>query len=109
MLRRSWQFGVLRLTHLQDNHKFWIPYHRTSLMWEIIPYMLQKTMECFVLSALANCATIAVAFDLWIPCTGVDTICLVVNFIDWEPRHITIGIFEASDIAGATLAVIVKR
>ena len=23
----------VRLTHLQDNHKFWIPYHRTSLVW----------------------------------------------------------------------------
>ena len=28
---------------------------------------------------------------------------------DWEPRHIIVGIFEASDTAGATLAVIVKR
>ena len=43
-------------------------------------------------------------------CMGMDTFCLVVNFMvsDWEPRHITVGIFEASDTARATLAVIVK-
>jgi hypothetical protein len=23
----------VRLTHLQDNRRFWIPYHRTSLVW----------------------------------------------------------------------------
>ena len=72
--------------------------------------MLQKTMGCFVLLAWASCATIPMTFDLWMSHTGVDTLCLVVNFIDndGEPRHITIDNFEASDIVGVALAVIVK-
>ena len=56
-----------------------------------------NTMDRFVLPALASCATIAVTSDMWMSRTGVDTSCLVVNFMDsdWELRHITVGIFEA--------------
>ena len=48
--------------------------------------MLQKTMERFVLPTLVSCATLAMTFDLWMLRMGVDTFCLVVNFIDsnWE-------------------------
>ena len=64
-----------------------------------------------MLPILASCATIAVIFNPWISHTGVNTYCLVVNFIDsdWEPRHITVGIFKASNTARATLAIIVKK
>ena len=72
--------------------------------------MLQKTMERFVLPALASSAIVVLTFYLWMSPTGVDTLCLVVNLIDsdWEPGHIIVGIFKASNIARAILAVIVK-
>jgi hypothetical protein len=43
--------------------------------------------------------------------TRVNTFCLIVNFTysDWEPQHITIGVFEASNTVGAILIIIVKR
>ena len=31
----------VRLTHLQDNYKIWIPYHRTSLVWALFLLHLQ--------------------------------------------------------------------
>jgi len=37
---------------------------------------------------------------------ALDTFALVINFItlDWEPKHVTIGLFKAKDIIGISLA-----
>ena len=83
---------------------------RKALVHEHIPALLAKTMERYVLPAIASCATASITFDLWMSRAGFDTFALVVNFIDdcWEPRHVTVGLFEAHDTSGVAIAEIVK-
>jgi hypothetical protein len=63
-----------------------------------------------VLPLLVKCETKGVTFDFWMCQIGFDTFCLQMNFIDdtWQPRHVIIGLFEAPNIVGATLAEIMK-
>jgi hypothetical protein len=81
-----------------------------ALVHEHIPALLAKTMERYVLHAIASCATTSITFDLWMSRVGFDTFTLVVNFINdcWEPRHVIVGLFEAHDTSGVALAKIVK-
>ena len=53
-------FWRVRLTHLQDNHKFWIPYYRTSFVWAFFLLPLRgievdvevpQTMRCVCVSS----------------------------------------------------------
>ena len=83
---------------------------RKQLVREHIPAMLAKTMDRYVLPLISSCQTASITFDLWMFRTGWDTFALVVNFIDdcWVPRHVTVGLFEAQDTSGASLAEIVK-
>jgi hypothetical protein len=43
---------------------------------------------------------VTTTFDLWMNKGAFDTFALVINFLtlDWEPKHVTIGLFEAKDI-----------
>ena len=83
---------------------------RKQLVREHIPAMLAKTMDRYVLPLISSCQTASITFDLWMSRTGWHTFALVVNFIDdcWVPRHVTVGLFEAQDTSGASLAEIVK-
>jgi hypothetical protein len=67
-------------------------------------------MEQYVLPALALADTVTITFDLWQSRAGHDTFTMVVNFVDkeWEPKHVTIGLFECQKTSGAALAEIVK-
>jgi hypothetical protein len=44
--------------------------------------------------------------DLWMSKGAYDVFALVINFlsIDWQPKHVTIGLFKAIEIIGQTLA-----
>ena len=55
---------------------------RKALVHEHIPALFSKTMEQYVLPAIASCATASITFDLWMSRAGFDTFALVVNFID---------------------------
>lgn len=83
---------------------------RRQLVQEHIPNVLAKTMELYVLPAIATCATPTITFDLWMSRAGFDTFALVVNFIDdcWVPRYVPIGLFEAPNTSGGALEEIVK-
>ncbi|KAG0556897.1 hypothetical protein KC19_11G087000 [Ceratodon purpureus] len=78
---------------------------------EVIPRMVSQTMEKYILPALAGCVTATASFDLWMSRRGVNTVALVIHFINeqWVPCRVTIGVFEAPDVAGAALAVEVKE
>jgi hypothetical protein len=78
---------------------------------EVIPRMVSQTMEKYILPALAGCATATASFDLWMSRRGVNTVALVIHFINeqWVPCRVTIGVFEAPDMAGAALATEVKE
>ena len=57
----------VRLTRLQDNHKFWIPYHRISLVWAFFLLHLQgidvdvnvpQTMRCVLCHPTSSTPTV---------------------------------------------------
>jgi len=68
---------------------------------------MEKTIELYVLPALAECYYATMSFDLWMFKRGYDVFTLVVNFLNsnWEPKHVTIGLFEAIETIGQALAI----
>lgn len=79
---------------------------------EVIPRMVSQTMEKYILPVLTGCVTATASFDVWMSRRGVNTIALVIHFINesWVPCRVTIGVFEAPDTAaGAALAMEVKE
>lgn len=95
----------LRRFIMHQNPKVIFPSLR-QLVREHLPLMLAKTMERYVWPLLDTCDTASITFDLWMSRVGFDTFTLVVNFIsrDWKPCHVTIGLFEAMDTRGDSLA-----
>jgi hypothetical protein len=62
------------------------------------PNLVEKKRKLFVLPQLVKCLLIIVNFDLWMFKRAHDIFTLVVNFLDvnWQPKQVTIGLFEAS-------------
>ncbi len=69
-------------------------------------WMLQEFVFPFVYAIDFIIAT----FDLWMGKGALDTFALVIFFLtlDWEPKHVTIRLFEAKGILGLVLSVIRK-
>jgi hypothetical protein len=67
-----------------------------------LPRLVEKTSQQYVLLALANCLFATSSFDLWMFKGAYDVFALVINFLcsDWQPKHVTIGLFEAKEIIG---------
>ncbi len=67
----------------------------------MMKWMLQEFVSPFV-NAIAS---IIATFDLWMSKGALDTFALVINFLtlDWEPKHVTIGLFEAKRTFGVNL------
>ena len=80
---------------------------RKSLTEDVLPAMVEHTLETIVRPALSACCTVTATFDLWMSKGAQDTFALVVNFLsaDWESMHVTVGLFEANDTTGAAFAV----
>ncbi len=49
---------------------------------------------------------VIVSFDLWMSKGAYDVFALVINFLnsDWQPKHVTIGLFETTNTIGQALA-----
>ncbi len=64
-----------------------------------------ENQKLYVLPCLAKCF-FATSFDLWMSKGAYDIFALVIHFLGtkWQPKHITIGLFEAMDISCQTLA-----
>jgi hypothetical protein len=64
----------------------------------------EKTKQLYVLPCLAKCFFVT-SFDLWMSKGAYDIFALVINSLGtkWQPKHITIGLFEAMDISCQTL------
>jgi len=67
---------------------------------------VENKKQLYVLLALAECHSTTTSFDLWMSIGGHDIFALVIKFLgaDWQPKHITLGLFELIDISGQTLA-----
>nr|XP_024359895.1 uncharacterized protein LOC112274515 isoform X1 [Physcomitrium patens] len=77
---------------------------------EVIPRVVSQIIEKNILPSLRGCVSATVTFDLWMSRRGVNSIATVVHFINesWETCHVTIGVLEASVIAGEELVMEVK-
>jgi hypothetical protein len=62
---------------------------------ELLPILVEKTRQLYVLPTLANCHFAITSFDLWMSKAGHDIFALMINFLrgDWQPKQITLGLF----------------
>ncbi len=76
-----------------------------DLVEEILPKMVQKTMNLQVFPNLKCKAIMFTNFDLWMSRGGVDTFALVINSYNdsWIPMHVTVGLFEVHDTTRASM------
>jgi hypothetical protein len=70
----------------------------------MLPNIMGKIKEKYVLPSLASYITCTTSFNLLMFHGGHDTFAMVVNFINnlWEPAHVTMGIFEVHNTVGVT-------
>jgi hypothetical protein len=78
---------------------------------DILPRLLEKTNQLYVVLALAKCYVITTKFDLWMSKGTYNVFALVINFLssDSQPKHVTISLFEATKILRQTLAKSLKK
>jgi hypothetical protein len=72
---------------------------------------VNTTSTEFVQPTLVECLIATCTFDLWMSKGAHDVFAMVVNFlsISSEPKHVTIGLFEASNTNGVAMAMKVKQ
>ncbi len=73
---------------------------------ELLSKLVEQTKQLYVLPTLIECHYAIVSFDLWMPKAGHDIFALVIKFLrdDWQPKQITLGLFEQINITGKFLA-----
>ncbi len=61
----------------------------------ILPRVVERTKEKFIVSTFKSCHSCIVLFDIWMLRAGVDTFVMIVHFLNnkWEPYHIIVGFF----------------
>jgi hypothetical protein len=81
------------------------PSHRT-LTKNVLPCLVKCTLEKFVLPYINVAISITTTFDLWMNKGALNIFSLVINFLtlDWEPKYILIGLFEARGTTRINLA-----
>jgi hypothetical protein len=79
---------------------------RKQFFQEILPNSVEKTKQIYVLPKLIDYISTTSSFDLWMLKGVHDIFALVINFLgcDWQPKRITIGLFEATKITRQALA-----
>jgi len=72
---------------------------------ELLPILVGKTKQLYVLPTLVECHSTTTIFDLWMSKVGHDIFALVIVFLgyDWQPKRITLGLFEPTNTTGKTL------
>jgi hypothetical protein len=67
--------------------------------------MMKWMLQEFVLPFVNAIGFIIVTFDLWMGKGAFHTFALVINLLilDWEPKHVIIGLFEAKRTFGVSL------
>jgi hypothetical protein len=77
----------------------------------VIPKLVAKTMENFVMLVLESSITSTTSIDLWMSKFGHDTFALVINFINSHqvPCHVTMGLFEVLDTSKVAMVAQMKE
>ncbi len=67
---------------------------------EILPILVEKIKQVYVLPNLTNYISLTTSFDLWMSKGAHDIFVFVINFLgsNWQPKQISIGLFEATKI-----------
>jgi hypothetical protein len=67
---------------------------------------MEKTKQIYVLPKLTYCISTTTSFDLWMSKGAHDIFVLIINVLgsNWQPKQITIGLFEATRIIKQALA-----
>jgi hypothetical protein len=67
---------------------------------------VDKTKETYVLPLLNDCSCTITSFYLWMSKDPHDVFILVIDFLgsNEKPKHVTLGLFEATKIIGQALA-----
>jgi hypothetical protein len=62
----------------------------------VLPDLVQKTKQTYVLLLLDECYCVITSFDLWMSKGAHDVFALVITFLElnWKPKQITFGLFE---------------
>jgi hypothetical protein len=78
---------------------------RKTLIENILPSMMKCTLQALVFPFINATIFVTAIFDLCMNKSAFDTFALVINFLtlDWEPKHVTIGLFEAKGTFGVSL------
>jgi hypothetical protein len=65
-----------------------------------------KNFDYICVTYISNYASITCTFDLSMFARTHDIFVVVVNFLsnNWEPKHLTIGLFETTTTSGVTMA-----
>ncbi len=73
---------------------------------EILPTLVEKTKQVYVSQNLTNCIFATTSFDLWMSKGAHDIFALIIIFLgcDWQPKQVTISLFEATKITRQALA-----
>jgi len=66
------------------------------MVQHVIPSLVVKTMEQYVIPTLDSYVTITTFFNLWMFKSRYVMFVLVINFINslWVPCHVIVGLFE---------------
>jgi len=66
--------------------------------------MVKKTMQLHVMPRLVDAITLSISFDLLMSKGGVDTFALVIVYLteSWMSQHVTIGLFETTNLSMAS-------
>ncbi len=73
---------------------------------EILVDLVEKMKQEYMLPKLKQCYSVITSFDLWMSKGAHDVFTLVINFLNekWQPKHVTIGLFEANETIGQAMA-----
>ncbi len=73
---------------------------------ELLPKLVKKTKQLYVLLALVECHFAIASLDSWMSKARYDIFALVIYFLkgDWQPKHITLCLFGPINITRQTLA-----
>jgi hypothetical protein len=74
---------------------------------EVLPTMVEKTLDLHVFPNHTSITTISRSFDLWMFKGSVNIFALVINFLNgsWTPMHVIVGLFEVNETNGQSMGI----
>jgi hypothetical protein len=71
----------------------------------ILPHLVQKTKDVYVLPKKIQCGLAIASFNLWTSKSAHDIFSLVINFLDqnWQPKNVIISLFETIETTSQAL------